>query len=134
MKPIALGFLVAYFFQSFSFFFFDSMLCRTNACRLSGGSIVSIFSCFFWFVSGLVCLRMDSVYHAKLRLAERLHQRRARKAKQQALSAMESTLGTVIVTPFSTPPSSPRSRSGRVLVMDEEQGVIPDGDLYLAPA
>jgi len=134
MKPIALGFLVAYFFQSFSFFFFDSMLCRTNACRLSGGSIVSIFSCFFWFVSGLVCLRMDTVYHAKLRLAERLHQRRARKAKQQALSAMESTLGTVIVTPFSTPPSSPRSRSGRVLVMDEEQGVIPDGDLYLAPA
>lgn len=67
LKPIALGMLVTYFFQSLSFFFFDSQICREYTCDFSEGSIASIFASLCWFFSALCCIRMDLVYQSEKR-------------------------------------------------------------------
>lgn len=115
LKPIAVGILVVYFFQSVSFFFFDSKLCREHICRLSEGSFASILSCVFWFASGLACIRMDIIYQSKLRRYER---RRWQESKLQGSRETNCPAETDVETPLSTPISSPASL--RVQMVEEE--------------
>ena len=139
LKPIAIGFLFVYFFQSLSFFFFDSNLCREHTCTLAEGSISSILACGFWFGSGIACIRMDIIYQAKLqkeatsrRLAEReaQHAKKNRRNKDVVLSETESV--TTTETPFSSPMSSRSSR--HVSIRDLEKGEHMAGDLCPAPS
>jgi hypothetical protein len=139
LKPIAIGLLFVYFFQSLSFFFFDSNLCREHTCTLAEGSISSILSCGFWFASGIACIRMDIVYQAKLQKEDSLRRRAEREAqhankngrnKVMVLSETESV--TTIETPVSSPMSSPSSR--RVSIGDLENGEYIAGDLCPMPS
>lgn len=100
LKPIAVGLLIVYFFQSVSFFFFDSNLCREHICRLSAGSFASILSCILWFASGLACIRMDIIHQSKLR---RYKHTQWHESKLQRSRETESTADTDIETPLSTP-------------------------------
>ncbi len=97
MKPVAIGLLVTYLLQSFSFFFYDSQLCREHSCKLSSGTYLSIFASFCWFGASMVCILMD-VYHTRKmrRLAreERRRRRRLRRAERLKRKASSATSKT----------------------------------------
>ncbi len=65
MKPVAIGLLVTYLLQSFSFFFYDSQLCREHSCKLSSGTYLSIFASFCWFGASRRKLAAVVIYHQK---------------------------------------------------------------------
>jgi len=88
LKPVSIGLLLAYFFQSLSFFFFDSDLCREYQCGLAEGSILSVFASLMWFASGLASIRMDMVYHRRLREARKLRRRQERKQRKKMKSKL----------------------------------------------
>ena len=94
MKPIAVGLLITYLFQSFSFFFFDSQLCREHSCSLSDGTIMSIVASFCWFVSAMVAILMDVHHTRKLRRLARLERRRLRRLRKKKLQRESSTTTT----------------------------------------
>ena len=81
LKPVALGMLLTYFFQSLSFFFFDSEVCRQNVCHFSEGSIASVVASLCWFCCALCCIRMDIVYQAQKRRWLRRRNRALKKIK-----------------------------------------------------
>ena len=81
LKPVAMGMLMTYFFQSLSFLFFDSELCRENTCHFSEGSIESIVASLLWFLCALCCIRMDLLYQARRRQWLRRRNRALKKIK-----------------------------------------------------
>jgi hypothetical protein len=94
LKPVALGLLLTYFFQSISFFFFDSELCRKYGCEMNEGSFVSVASCFCWFLSGLCCIRMDICYQTEKRRRLRRRKRALRKLKLHRMVSGGTALST----------------------------------------
>ena len=92
MKPMAIGLLVTYLLQSFSFFFYDSQLCREHSCKLSSGTYLSILASFCWFGASMVCILMD-VYHTRKmrRLARQERRRRRRLRRAERLKRKAST-------------------------------------------
>jgi hypothetical protein len=95
MKPIGVGLLITYLFQSFSFFFYDSRLCRQYSCKLGAGTYLSILASFCWFAAAMIAILMD-VHHTKKirRLARREWRRRRRlerRMKRKTTTATELT-------------------------------------------
>ena len=113
LKPIALGMLVTYFFQSLSFFFFDSKLCREYVCSFSQGSIASVFASLCWFCCALCCIRMDIVYQAQKRQWLRRRNRALKKIKlhRKASDATELSFPVTTVNLDDAQPCSPEPRN-----------------------
>ncbi len=63
LRPVGMGFLLAYFFQSFTFLFFDSQLCALHDCHVSDGAIYSVVASFCWIFACLASARMDAFKH-----------------------------------------------------------------------
>ena len=80
LTPIGRGFLLAYFFQSFTFLFFDSKVCSMHKCNLSQGSINSIIACICWILAAIAATRMDAFKERKRKLRELAE--RSRKASK----------------------------------------------------
>ena len=60
LRPIGMGLLVAYFFQSFTFLIFDSNLCKDNmGCSLSGGGTYSAVASVCYILACAASARMD---------------------------------------------------------------------------
>jgi hypothetical protein len=114
LKPIAVGLLLTYFLQSLSFFFFDSDLCRNYKCSLNEGSVASILASLFWFLSGMLCIRMDVTYQSKQRKWKRRYKRALTKLRLQRLCSG----GTDATTPLED--DEPPERSTAI---DEEAQV-----------
>lgn len=124
LKPIALGLLVTYFFQSLSFFFFDSDVCRDNICRLAEGSITSIIASLCWFLSGLCCIRMDVLYQAEQRKWGRRRKRAIKKLKLQRKYSEATAETTTTSVDDSSPVSS--DRRNLAFIFDEEAQEVVD--------
>jgi hypothetical protein len=95
LKPVALGLLMTYFFQSMTFFFFDSGICREHGCRMSSGAASAVVASIFWFAAALGTIWMDMVYIQKKRRRERRERRRRRrerrrKRRREARAAFEA--------------------------------------------
>ena len=61
LRPIGMGYLVAYFLQSFTFLIFDSSLCKDNeGCTMSQGGIYSAIASVCWIISCAASARMDN--------------------------------------------------------------------------
>jgi hypothetical protein len=60
LRPIGLGYMLAYFLQSFTFLFFDADLCTDHKCRLAQGSRLSAVASLCWIVACIAAARMDS--------------------------------------------------------------------------
>mmetsp|Transcript_9064 Transcript_9064/g.18818 ORF Transcript_9064/g.18818 Transcript_9064/m.18818 type:complete len:372 (+) Transcript_9064:81-1196(+) len=56
--PISACFFISYLFQSITFIYLESELCRNQACSLSDGAHALIISCSMLAVSGLFCMWM----------------------------------------------------------------------------
>ena len=79
LKPIGIGFLITYFFQSFSMLFFDTDLCSQYSCKMGPGGVLCIVASFCWMAACVGTAKMDSF---KLR-AIRARRRAARKKAKQ---------------------------------------------------
>mmetsp|Transcript_15682 Transcript_15682/g.45286 ORF Transcript_15682/g.45286 Transcript_15682/m.45286 type:complete len:1110 (+) Transcript_15682:436-3765(+) len=95
LKPVALGLLMTYFFQSMTFFFFDSGICREHDCKMSSGAASAVVASIFWFAAALGTIWMDMVYIQKNRRRERRERRRRRrerrrKRRREARAAFEA--------------------------------------------
>ena len=95
LKPVALGLLMTYFFQSMTFFFFDSGICREHGCTMSSGAASAVVASIFWFAAALGTIWMDMVYIQKKRRRERRERRRRRrerrrKRRREARAAFEA--------------------------------------------
>lgn len=94
LKPMAVGLLITYLLQSFSFFFYDSELCRDHGCKLAMGTYLSILASFCWFGASMMCIVMD-VYHArKMKRLARLERRRRRRLRRAEKLARKCSTGT----------------------------------------
>ena len=83
LRPLGLAYLFAYFFQSFTFLFFDTDLCSKYTCRIGKGCFFSIFASLCWIVACFAASRMDIYMHRrKMELKRREAYRKAREAKR----------------------------------------------------
>jgi hypothetical protein len=130
LKPVVLGLLLTYFFQSLSFFFFDSDLCRDNTCRLAEGSIMSILASLCWFLSGLCCIRMDVLYRAQQSKWDRRRKRAIKKLKLQRKYS-EATEATTITEDDASSRVLPEGRN-LAFIFDEEAQEVVDIQKWLA--
>jgi heme exporter protein D len=83
MKPIGAGLIVTYLFQSFSFFFYDTNLCRQHACKLGFGTYLSMLASFCWFGAAMIAIIMDVHHTKKMRRLARREQRRRRRLERR---------------------------------------------------
>lgn len=88
LRPIAFGYLVAYFFQSFSMLFFDTELCREYECQISTGGYLSIITSVCWIVSLISVVRMDLFKLQSIRLRRREERKAKREARRQERKAL----------------------------------------------
>jgi hypothetical protein len=125
LKPVAIGLLVTYFFQSLSFFFFDSDLCREYKCHLSEGSITSIVASLFWFLSGLCCIRMDVLYQTQQRRWIRRRDRALKKLRLQRMLSEVTDLATATTDTEDVQPATPEASQPDIqsLMKDFEYGL-----------
>lgn len=65
LKPIGLGYLCAYFFQSFSFLFFDTSLCSSHGCNISNGGYFAIAASILWILACIAASRMDAIKYGQ---------------------------------------------------------------------
>lgn len=59
MKAVAFGFLFVYAFQSLSFLFFDTDVCKVHECQLGEGCIFSISASILWMCTCVTCAKID---------------------------------------------------------------------------
>lgn len=71
LRPVAIGLLFVYFFQSLTFIFFDSDICREYGCKMYWGSFSALLSGILWFLSGISTIRMDMTYRYRRRALAR---------------------------------------------------------------
>ena len=83
LKPVAVGLLLTYFFQSMTFFFFDSSICREHNCKMSSGAASAVVASIFWFAAALGTIWMDMVFVQKKRRRERQERRKRRRERQR---------------------------------------------------
>ena len=97
LKPVVIGLLMTYSFQSMTFFFFESGTCRRYGCGVSTGSALAILASLFWFAAAVGAIWMDCVLHAKMKRKERRERRRRRRErrarrKREAKAAFEAAM------------------------------------------
>lgn len=85
LKPIAAGFLLTYFLESFAMVFFDIKICEGGNCRVGLGCGCCIFSSICWVGSCISTAKMDAV---KLR-AQRRRRRQRKKSRSRHEDAKE---------------------------------------------
>lgn len=93
LKPIGIGFIVTYFFQSFSMIFFDSMICSDKNCRVGSGSLLSIFASLCWIGACLATAKMDA-FKIIAQRRRRRHARRLAKTRKMVRKASSETVKT----------------------------------------
>jgi hypothetical protein len=82
LKPIGLGYLVTYFFQSFALLFFDTKICQHNGCQVDKGGIYCIIASFCWLFTCVATAKMDA-YKTKMRRRRRRQMRRERRFRRE---------------------------------------------------
>jgi hypothetical protein len=83
LKPIVAGLLATYLFQSFSFFFYDTDLCRQHSCKLGVGTYLSMLASFCWFGAAMIAILMDVDQTKKMRQLARRERRRQRRLERR---------------------------------------------------
>mmetsp|Transcript_8153 Transcript_8153/g.10650 ORF Transcript_8153/g.10650 Transcript_8153/m.10650 type:complete len:504 (-) Transcript_8153:105-1616(-) len=86
LKPICIGYLLAYFLQSFTMLFFDSIICSDLGCKMGRGGTFCIGAAVCWIVACVAVTRMDNFKRRSIRrrkLADQTRRRQARKERRQ---------------------------------------------------
>lgn len=82
LRPVGLGFMIAYFFQSFSMLIFNTNLCDKYKCKMASGGTLCIVASVCWIAACLAVAKMDSFKIRAIR-ARRNARRKARKQRKQ---------------------------------------------------
>ena len=88
LRPIAFGYLVAYFLQSFSMLFFDTDICRDYKCQMATGAYLLITASVCWISALIFVVRMDLFKLQSIRLRRREERKGKREARRQKRKAM----------------------------------------------
>ena len=88
LRPIAFGYLVAYFLQSFSMLFFDTDICRDYKCQMATGAYLLITASVCWISALIFVVRMDLFKLQSIRLRRREEREAKREARRQKRKAM----------------------------------------------
>jgi hypothetical protein len=83
LKPLGFGFLVTYFFQSFSMLFYDTKICSTNKCQMGPGTFMSILASLCWITACVAAAKMD-YFKTQARRQRRREARRTYKETKKA--------------------------------------------------
>jgi hypothetical protein len=83
LRPIAIGFLLAYFFQTFSLLFFDTDLCHEYKCKMATGGYLSVISSICWIGALISVVKMDLFKLQSTRLRRRAERKAKREARRQ---------------------------------------------------
>jgi len=83
LKPIGVGFLITYFFQSFSMLFFDTDMCAEYSCKMGPGGVICIVASICWMAACIGTAKMDSFKLRAIR-ARRREARKKAKAERKA--------------------------------------------------
>jgi hypothetical protein len=73
LRPVGIGFLLTYFFQSFTFLIFDTKLCGKHTCHVSEGTVYSIVAGFCWILACIASSKMDGFKFQQKKARERAH-------------------------------------------------------------
>ena len=121
LKPIGIGFMLTYLFQSFSLLFFDTDLCNDYTCRMGPGGVLCIVASLCWLAACLGTAKMDVLKRRTIR-ARRRNARRLAKADRKARQLLQRYPKDLErITSIETAPSSrdeeepsPEPAKGRV--------------------
>jgi hypothetical protein len=106
LRPIGVGFLFAYFCQSFSMLFFDTEVCAANKCRPGVGCIYCIVASFCWITACVATAKMDAVKSGHARRRRRLAQREAKQAAKLLRKKLQRETSTATEQTASTSSSN----------------------------
>jgi len=122
LRPLGFGFMLTYFFQSFTMLFFDSNLCDKHKCSVGAGCILCIASSFCWIAACIATAKMEAF---KQRATLRRY-RRARRRAKKALRAAEAKIAfdrkQSTITNKTT--STASSNSSSDLMEDEPESTV----------
>jgi hypothetical protein len=88
LRPIAIGFLLAYFFQSFSLMFFDTDLCHVYQCKISYGGYLSIITSLCWIGALIAVVKMDLFKIQSIRVRRREERKAKSEVRRQERKAL----------------------------------------------
>jgi hypothetical protein len=92
LRPVGLGFLIAYFLQSFCFLFFDASLCNKHKCEPGSGAKCAIVASLCWIGACVATSRMDAFKFRqrklRLRRLRRQSQSRSRSPRKKTKKAI----------------------------------------------
>jgi hypothetical protein len=98
LRPVGVGFLVTYFFQSFALLFFDSDLCGEHGCNLAAGSVLCIVASVCWIAATICAAKMDAFKIRALRrrrkAARRARREERRRRRTELLLAKQQSTAT----------------------------------------
>lgn len=83
LRPVGFGFLLVYFFQSFSLIFFDANICNESKCRMAPGSILCVMASIFWIAACFGVAKMDAYKVRSIRARRRAARKLARQARRE---------------------------------------------------
>jgi hypothetical protein len=107
LRPIGIGYLIAYFMQSASFLFFDTTLCGEHKCLVGTGCYFSIAGSICWIISCVASSRMDHCKHKRWQASHKA-KRRAKRILQEEQSRIIGHHGPSKKGSSSSPSSSSR--------------------------
>jgi hypothetical protein len=95
LRPVGFGFLLTYFFQSFSLLFFDTNLCHRYGCTMATGGILCIITSVFWVATIVAVAKMDSYKIRAIRTRRRDARRKERRERRerQRLQELDAQIG-----------------------------------------
>lgn len=80
LRPVGVGLLATYFFQSFTMLIFDSEVCKSNKCSIGVGCVYCILSSLCWLSACIATAKMEAFKMLVTRKRRRRSERRAKKA------------------------------------------------------
>ena len=120
LRPVGFGFLLTYFFQSFSMLFFDTKLCNDYTCTMGTGGILCILASFCWIGTCIACAKMDSF---KVRAARARRKAARKKAKQERREARKRKIELARKQSSATTGTESGSSQASDDVSDSEQAI-----------
>jgi hypothetical protein len=127
LKPLGFGFLVAYFFQSFSMLFYDTQICASNKCQMGPGSLMSIAASLCWITACVAAAKMDYFKTRARRERRREARRKYKETKKGKSGKRERSRKEKAYTERtnSTTSSDASSEGGNPVYATEESQTIP---------
>ena len=120
LRAVGTGYLLTFCFQSLSFLFFETDICKDSMCKVDIGCGYCIAASLFWVFACILCAKMDSNI-IQLNLTEECYRKKEAAAKEfvRKQSIIIHRSGATVITERTTSTTSDEPS----LEMDEESAM-----------